>query len=839
MSDSRFDEVKRIFGSALQRKPTERIRYLLEACGDDERLRAEVEELLSCRTAADGLFGAITADAEAFERAASIDLTGSTVRHYEVREKIGEGGMGVVYRAFDIELRRLVALKVLPSQFAFDPERLKRLLREARAASSLNHPNIVCIYEAGSDNGVQFIAMEYVEGKTLRDVIPVNGLPPDKALDYAIQIAAGLGSAHSAGIIHRDLKPGNIMVTSEGLVKILDFGLARRERFEHDQDTTLTVKGQIAGTPEYMSPEQMMGGTVDARSDIFSFGALLYEMATGQRAFPGDSVRAVTHSAPPFLAGAPAGLACIVIRCLQPDPAQRFQQMRDLQGALEDIRQCGGSRRRPWAWIAVPGRVVGRLTSRVGHDVRRLRGGVFWRSGTRRIRSIAVLPLTDLSRDTEHEYFADGMTEELITQLAQIKAWRVTSRTSVMRYKKTTASLREIARELDIEAVVEGSVQRWGDRVRVTAQLVDTSTDRTLWAKSYERDLDDALALQNELVCAIATEMRIGLTPDERGRLSRSRTVDPAAYDAYLQGRAYLNRVTEEGVSLAMPCFEEAIKRDPGFALAYAGLAQSLTFEMQVAGVRKGMEEARNLARKALEIDSGIAEAHVMLAVVKTFYDWDFEGAEREFRLALETNSSSGLACTYYGGLLELLGRPREAIAMAKRAVEIDPLTPYMRPQVGNRYHFARMYDKAISEYRLALSRDANNWVASFGLGNVYVEKGRYEDGIKQLERAVSLSDGAAEPKSSLGHAYARAGRRAEALEILTTTNEFAGPKRLCLFHIAEICVGLGEIDQTFGWLEKAYEERYYRLPWLKVDPHFDSIRQDARFQTLLRRIGL
>ncbi len=772
--------------------------------------------------------------------------------------------MGEVYRARDSRLGREVAIKVLPANVAKDPEALSRFEREARAVAALSHPNILAIHDFGVEGTISYSVTELLEGETLRARIARSALPWRKAAEISIGIADGLSAAHSKGITHRDLKPANIFVTSDGQVKILDFGLARMEPVPPPQDQTLTPAelletepGRVMGTAAYMSPEQVRGTPGDARSDIFSFGCVLYEMVTGRRAFSGqtgvETMTAILTEDPPEITESgknlPLDLEGVVRHCLEKNPEERFQSARDLAFDLRAIlTSSASSKRSPLAWTPRPRAKLWFLAA--GLAGLTLLALLLWRNrgglrkgvlGPSRIEAVAVLPLQNLSRDPEQEYFADGMTEALIADLAKIAALRVISRTSVMQYKGTKKPLPEIARELNVHAVVEGAVLRSGDRVRITAQLIEATTDRHLWAESYERDFRDILALQSEVARAIASEIKIKVTPQEQARLAQTRPVNPGAYEAYLKGSYYSNKRTEEAITKAIEYFEKAVEKDPGYALAYAGLADSYSLLVRYGAVqpREAMPKAKVAAQKALQFDDTLAEAHTSLAYASLHHDWNWKAAEQQFKRAIELTPNYATAHQWYARYLTAMGRFEEAIRQVQRARELEPLSLIINSAVGYAYYFARQYDRAIEESRKALEMEPNFSRTHWNLGLAYEQKGMFEPAIAEFQQAIALSGESPVIQAALAHAYAVAGKRGEAQKALDGLKELSSRRYVPSYPIAGIYAGLGDRDQAFRWLEKAYEERDNGLPYLKVDPILDVLRRDERFAALVRRVGL
>jgi eukaryotic-like serine/threonine-protein kinase len=681
-------------------------------------------------------------------------MTGRELSHFRVLEQIGAGGMGVVYRGVDVRLGRPVALKVLPPESLSDPHRRRRFEREARAASALNHPGIVTVYEVGSEGDVDFIAMELVEGRTLRELLGTGSLKATQAVRLAAEVASALAAAHEKGIVHRDLKPENVVVTPDGRAKILDFGLAGMapEAAPDSQATTaVTRPGTVLGSAGYMAPEQVRGQQADARSDVFALGAVLYEMLTGERAFRGatrvETMNAVLNAEPARLDSAfalPPGLKQVVGKCLRKAPGERYASAREVAVALETLRELAPpkptgepARRRARIFLATAGVLA--LAALV---VFALRLSLAKRGAAKPVRSIAVLPLADLSADASHGYFADGMTDALIGDLSRIRALRVISRTSTQRYRNAKTPLPRVAAELGVEAVVEGSVFWSGDRVRVSAQLSDALEDRTLWAESYERDLADVLALQRELAAAITQEVRVQLTQDERTRLAApASAVDPVAYEAYLQGRHHYAQPGPEHARKAMECFQNAIARSPAYAPAYAGLS-SVYGRLGSVEVGRPSPEMKALAetaaRKALELDGGLAEAHAALGFVE-LTTWRWAAAERSFRNGIEADPSNVRAHLGLSQFLAVFGRADESIAEVRQVKALDPFAARSYGQAGFMLINAHRYDDALAELRHASEMDpSDGWVA-WNAGVAQAELGRFEQAIASPSATSSL----------------------------------------------------------------------------------------------------
>lgn len=779
---------------------------------------------------------------------------------YEIVAPLGKGGMGEVYRAYDTRLGREVAIKVLPEHLTKNPDALKRFEREARALAALSHPNILTIFDVGAHGDISYVVTELLEGQTLRRRLDGSSLPWKKALAIVIPIAEGLSAAQSKGVIHRDLKPENVFLTSEERVKILDFGLARQTHTKVPDNITsaptasglLSEAGILTGTLPYMSPEQVRGETLDARNDIFSFGCMLYEMLKGERPFSrsttAETLAAILKEEPPDLIHAgkeiPSELDHIVMRCLEKNKERRFQSAHDLAFALQEIQKVptpiAKQTKRPTR-LPIFGALfaIGLLALGLALNVGGFRERLFG-SPKRMIKSIAVLPLENLPRDPKEEYFADGMTEALITDLAKIGSLKVISRTSVMQYKQTKKPIREIAQELNVDALIEGSVLRAGDQVRITAQLIDAATDEHIWAESYERETSNILALQREVASAIARQIKVKLTPQEQDRLGGSRTVQPEAYEAYLKGQFYRAKGTEEGYNASIDYFQRAIELDPDYPASYAGLAIAYV-ALGNFGFRPPMDvypKSKEIARKALEKDPNLGETHAVLGYIKANYDWDWPGAETEYKRAIELNPNFALAYDFYSYFLGVQNRIDEALAVRKKALELDPVSLAFNTNMGWTLRIAGRLDQAVTHLRKTLQLDSNFPRAHVWLGQCYEVKRNYPAAIDEFQKAKIFSNNSPYVLAALGHAYARAGRKEDALQILNELTDLSKRRYVSPYDIALVYAGLEDKDETFSWLEKAYKERATWLILLNVDQLWDPMRNDGRFKDLLHRMN-
>jgi serine/threonine protein kinase/tetratricopeptide (TPR) repeat protein len=789
--------------------------------------------------------------------------SGALLGPYEIVALIGAGGMGQVYRARDQRIGRDVAVKVLPPELATNRERLRRFEQEARTAGALDHPNIVAVHDVGTYEGSPFIVSELLEGETLGDRLSAGALPVRKAVEYAVQIAQGLAAAHEKGIIHRDLKPWNVFVKKDGYVKILDFGIAKLVTptgpTESGHATTMvdaTGVGVTLGTVGYMSPEQVRGRNLDPRSDIFSFGCVLYEMLSGKPPFKRetapDTTSAILRDEPQALTGTgrgiPPGLERIVNRCLEKEPGRRFSSAHDLALALQGegeglIASASAARsrgQRPWIWggaiaLGVAVSTVAAIYFLAGHRHQGLS------SPATAIRSIAVLPLANLSGDPAQEYFADGMTDELITTLSQISSLKVIARTSVMQFKGSKTPLREIAAALGVEGIIEGTVLHVGDRVRITTQLIDPTTDTNIWAQSYDREVKDVLALQNEVALAIAGEVRAKLTPQEQTRLAGGRPVNPESYRLCLEGRHLLwTTSSDEDLNKAVEQFQKAITLDPTYAPAYAGLALCYN----TSGYRgnqpayESFPSARAAARRALELDEGLAEAHAVLGQVMFQADWDWAGAERELRRAIDLDPGSSDAHAAYAFYLLSVGRTASAVQEYKRAQELDPLTPGRTFNVGIALYYARRYDDSLVQLKKALEMDpADAWTRMM-FGWNYVHKRMYSEAMDACDKAVEASPEDPNVLGVCGNVSGLAGKRPQALALLERLKNLSTRRYVDPYNMALVCDGVADNDCTMDWLERSVTERSAGLASIRSELWSDKLRADPRFQDLVRQMN-
>jgi serine/threonine-protein kinase len=874
VTPERWQHIARIYELAVDQDPATRDTFLSEACACDEALRHDVESLLREDDASVVLDRSVwTLAASLFDEHLKL-ATGTLLGPYRIDGALGAGGMGEVFSATDTRLNRRVALKVLPTAVALDEQMRIRFAREARAVAALMHAHICTLYDVGRHEDVDFLVMEHLEGETLATRLVGGQLPLDMSLTYAIQIASALDHAHCQGIVHRDLKPANIMLTATG-AKLLDFGIAKLRNASGEtasadvrragtiwnptvltsahstdmDDVPPTCRGAILGTLRYMAPEQITGHAVDARSDLFSFGTVLYEMLTGKRAFEGDSAAsirvAILEREPPSVSSlnlsVPRTLDELIVRCLAKNPDERWRTADELLHELKRVAESSARTR-------IRSREVRRWIAAMLITGTAALGAWLWTGGLQRssappatrIRAIAVLPLEDLSRnDTDHTYVADGMTEQLITDLATISGLRVISRTSVMHYKTSRKPVPEVAQELQVDGVIEGSVVLADDTVRITAKLIEGVSGDVLWARSFEGDVRNVLALQHEVARAISSRVGITLTAQEQARLRSARPVDPEVHRQVLLGSYHANKRTEEGLQSAVSFFKAANRTDPGYAPAHAALAAAYT---ELSGFyldpRQAMPQARRAAETAIQLDETLAEAHAALGYVHLAFDWDGPAAERSLLRALDLNPTLVTARLNYAAYLTTQKRHDDAVREIRRAVNLDPLSIHTHTFGATLLNFTRRYDEAIELARHGLELEPDSGLTIAIQGVAHAEQRRFQEALDSLERAARL-DSSLTILALQARVLAVAGRKAEAVETLRRIEDAARSSYFRSCKLATVYVDLGDLDTAAALFRKGIDERADCMPWLGVEPWIDPFRADSRYLTLLRDIGL
>ena len=790
-------------------------------------------------------------------------LIGQTISHYLMVEKIGAGGMGVVYKAKDTRLARFVALKFLPEGVAHDPQALERFRREARAASVLNHPGICTIYDIGEQDGRAFIAMEFIDGETLRSHIHGKALPLEEILKLGTQIAEALDAAHAEGIIHRDIKPANIFVTKRGQAKVLDFGLAKfvpkelesaNADFGGESSDSNSIVGIISGTPSYMSPEQIRGDDLDPRTDIFSLGLVLYEMATGRKAFVGGTggtiIEAVLTRPPVSVRSinldVPQRLERIIDKALHKDRGQRYQHAADMLADLQQLkpdtdfgqRVREGEAESVLISTADPSSSTGKRRSQTS---RVQRGALRPERLSKVIGSLAVFPFENLSRDPENEYLSDGIPGSLINILATVPRLRVIAQSTVFRYKGQQIDPQAVGRELNVRAVLTGRMMQSGGSLRIGTELVDVATGAQLWGAQFDRKPGDIFVIQDEISNEISGRLRLQLTRAEKNRLIKRHTEDDEAYRLYLKGRHHWNRWTEEGFYKAIGYFQQAVEKDPSYALAHTGLAESyvLLGWNSYLPPKDAFPKAKMAAMAALRLDPDLGEAHTSLAGVLWLHDWQWQEAQAEFTHSLALNPAYPIANHWYAEYLMTMGHHVEAIARMRKSEELDPLSLIISVAIGWAFYMSRRYDDAIEQLRRTVELEPNWPVTRWVLGLLLRRMGRYELAITEGEKAVKLSGGSSLMSAALAQTLAMADRRNQAIQILDDLTKLTTEKYIAPYFFAGIHAGLGEDDRAIEYLEKSYEEHSHWLIYLHIDPGMDSLRTNPRFQDLLQRVGL
>ncbi|NIM91454.1 MAG: protein kinase [Candidatus Aminicenantes bacterium] len=732
---------------------------------------------------------------------------------YEIIEKLGKGGMGKVYRVFDKKIDEEVALKLLKPEIAADKKIIERFKNELKFARKISHRNVCRMYDLSDEEGIFYITMEYVSGEDLKGMVKMMGqLSPGKSISIAKQVCEGLAEAHRLGVVHRDLKPQNIMIDKQGNARIMDFGIARSL-----EEKGITGAGVMMGTPEYMSPEQVEGEEADQRSDIYALGVILYEMLTGKVPFEGDTPLSIAMKQKSETPKDPRGinpqvsvdLARLIMKCLEKDKEKRYQKAENVLSELSKI-EAGGVKEAKIEEVE-------------------------WQN------SIAVMPFADLSPQKDQEYFCDGMAEELINALTKIKDLRVVARTSAFSFKGKEIDIREIGKKLNVNTILEGSVRKAGNRLRIMAQLINVADGYHLWSEKYDRDIEDVFAIQDEISLAIVDKLKLKLLKEEKVDLLKRYTDNLEAYQLYLKGRYFWNKRFEVGLKKGLEFFQQAIERDKGYTLAYSGLADCYIL-LPWYGIfpqKEAYQKAKEAARKALEIDDKLAEAHTSMAFVKLLSDWDWAAAEKGFKQAIELNAKYSTAHHWYAFHLFFRARFDESIAEMEKALELDPFSLIINCDFGWALYYSRQYDRAIEVLKKTLDMDPNFVSAHSFLGRAYLQKSMYKEALTEFRKEKEPSKGWMQNvETVLGVAHMRMGKKKEAQNILEEMVERTKHEHVSPYHIALLSFNLGEDELGFEWLDRAYKEHEDWLLYLKVEPLFDSVRSDPRFTKLLKKIG-
>jgi serine/threonine-protein kinase len=891
MNAERWKRVKELFDAVVDLAPDARDRFLETACGSDMSLRADVEKLLSSSADADGFLEQPAANqmASAILESKGMLQSGDRFAHYKILRQIGVGGMGEVYLAEDEKLDRRVAIKILNEQFGKNDSHLQRFIREAKSASSLNHPNILVIHEISVGEDANFIVSEFVDGRTLRDVIGGSQLTLNEILDISIQIAGALSAAHGAGIVHRDIKPENIVVRPDGYVKVLDFGLAKllkpQELFtDGTKETAIhnaTAQGVIMGTVNYMSPEQAKGETVDQRTDIFSLGVVVYELLTGTTPFQGASMSETfanlinAEPAPIALksANVPEELQRIVTKMLRKEADERYQTcddlITDLKGLKENIafdRKLSDPRsdssdnptaflRRDTDRVIDGGDTIATIPSlKVGLGkwiavalvTVAIIGTAYYfyagRSNTSSSgrRSLAVLPFTNGTQDANAEYLSDGISESIINNLSQLSGLKVMSRNSSFRFKSDQSDTHSIASRLNVDTLVTGDIKQLGDKLVINVRLIDAADDSQIWGNQYVSNITDVIAAQNDIAQAVARNLKLRLNSSDSAMLSKRSTENVEAYQLYLRGRFHVFKLLPDEVRQGIGYFQQAIDLDPNYALAYAGIAdayRSLALGSEVSPV-DSLAKSKAAANRAIELDDTLSDGHSALGMTMFWSDWDWVGSEKQFRRALELNPNDTNAHLFYAHLLSNTGRHQESLSEVKLARELDPLFPFAGALEGQFLFHAGKVDESLDRLQKTFELAPNFWMPHLFASMPYVEKGMYPEALAEARKARALSTASTYSIAMESYVQAKMGNREEAEKVLDEMLEMAMTRGMPATHIAIAYNGLGDSEKSLEWLEKGYAEHDPKMAFLKVDPKWNNLRSSPRFIELMRKMN-
>ncbi|MDQ3750332.1 MAG: protein kinase [Acidobacteriota bacterium] len=894
MKTDSWEKAKEIFGDALKLAPADRSRFLKEVCAGDDETRREVESLFDSYDEAESYMEnpAVSEVAEFIVAEQNRLASGQCFGHYEIIKQIGTGGMGEVYLAQDKKLDRRVAVKIINEKFAKHESNLNRFIQEAKAASALNHPNILVIHEIGESDDANYIVSEFVEGKTLRETIKQISLKLSEVLDISIQIAGALSAAHAAKIVHRDIKPENIIVRPDGYVKILDFGLAKlvEQKAVGFEDETAkqneTVEGVILGTVNYMSPEQAKGERVDERTDIFSLGAVVYEMIAGRTPFAGDSVsetfanliNAEPQPLSQFVLNVPDELQRIVAKTLRKDKDERYQTINGLLADLKSLRENlafderlekshppndknatailqattgeankqtdetrhGFSQQikqhKSFAALALIAFLIGAIS--YGYYFLSLRKNISSADGK---KSIAVLPFVNASQDADAEYFSDGITQNVINNLSQLSGLKVMAKNSVFRYKGKEIELKKVADELGVQTLVMGDIKQVGDKIVINVSLIDPNDGSQIWGEQFVKNSSDVIATQNEIAQSVAQSLRLNLTDAEKQTLAKRPTENAEAYQLYLKGRFFAEPGTPDALNKSIEFYRQAIDKDPNFALAYSDMAMRyMLLGMYFSPPRETMPEAKSYANKALELDNTLSDPHLILGQIALLYEWDWDKAKAELTEGNSVIPQSIETFNCAAHVLQSTGRISEADQSLHRALEADPLSIQLNTELGCNSYYARRYDESIQNYRESLNLEPRNFVALYGLARSLNHQKQYAEAIGEIEKAkVFMPMLPPIAIAEEGYAYAKMGKREEAEKQLKTLDETSKKIFVDPFLMATVYLSLDDKDETFAWLEKAYQAKSSLMPTLVNDVKWDGLRDDARFLDFMNRLGV
>jgi len=783
-----------------------------------------------------------------------LEIDSTFAGRYQILEELGKGGMGMVYKALDKEINEQVAIKLLKPEIADDESTIERFRNELKIARKISHKNVCRMYHLAKEKDTPYITMEYVEGEDLKSLVKRKGkIPEEEALSIAKQVCDGLAEAHELGVVHRDLKSQNIMIDKKGKARIMDFGIARSV-----EAPGVTATGMIIGTPDYISPEQAEGEEADQRSDIYSLGVVLYEMVTGRVPFKGDTALSVALKHKAQLPQDPRKLnpesseklSRLILICMEKDKERRYQKAKELLADLRNIEEDFplGTKIRPRRKTFITALIRKRLFIPALVVSLALIVVIIWQLLPQKgavlpgVPSIAVLPFKDLSPKKDQEYFCEGISESIINALSHIHDIRVPAIASTSSFKGEQRNIEEISKRLNVETVLEGSVQTAGTRVRITAQLIKVADESLLWSEQYNREMDDVFAIQDEITLTVVDKLKVKLLGEEKEAVVKRYTEDPEAYNLYLLGNHfYRTKGPPDGLQKGLEYYKKAVEKDPNFALAYVGISEifSTLAIMTILSPKDMFPKAKDPLMKALEIDDTLGEAHMVSALINFYYDWNWSEAEKGFKKAISLNPHNAVTRSWYAWYLLTMSRFDESILEIQKAQELDPLTPVYYGAGICMYSCSGRFDEALEQFHKAIEIAPNFPYAYFHMGGAYTRKGRYKEALSCFQKSLELAEGFPWSEGYIGYIHAISGQRDEAEQILNSLIERKKTRYVTSWSIAQLYMGLGQKDEAFEWLERAYEERDTMMPFINVLTEMDDLRSDPRFTMVLKRMRL